>query len=81
MEFTYSVIFEPAEEGGYVVHVPTLNDSVTQGETLEEAHERARSLIRSRIEALIALGRPIPKEITPDPQGEQITATLAVTVA
>lgn len=33
----YTAIFEPAEEGGYVVSVPALPGCATQGETFEEA--------------------------------------------
>jgi predicted RNase H-like HicB family nuclease len=35
--YEYTVIFEPAEEGGYLAHVPALNGLTTEGETLEEA--------------------------------------------
>ena len=44
-EYTYTVLFEPAEEGGYVVTVPALPGCVTQGETLEEAREMATDAI------------------------------------
>ena len=50
----YTVIFEPAEEGGYVVYVPALNGAATQGETLEEAREMAKDLIIGYLEALAA---------------------------
>lgn len=32
----YTAIFEPAEEGGYVVSVPALPGCATQGETFEK---------------------------------------------
>ena len=35
----YTVIFEPAKEGGYVVSVPALPGCVSQGETFEQASE------------------------------------------
>lgn len=62
MDFSYTVIFEPAEEGGYVVHVPALDGATTQGETLEEARAMAEDLIQGCIEAQLKLGRPIPIE-------------------
>ena len=37
IEYRYTVVYEPAEEGGYVVTVPTLPGLVTEGDTLEEA--------------------------------------------
>ena len=33
----YTVVFEPAEEGGYVASVPALSGCMSQGETFEEA--------------------------------------------
>lgn len=58
----YTVIFEPAEEGGYVVHVPALNGAATQGETFEEAREMAKDLITGYLEALAKDGLPAPTE-------------------
>jgi antitoxin HicB len=60
--YRYTVIFEPAEEGGYVVHVPALNGAATQGETLEEAREMAKDLIAGYLEALAKDGVPAPVE-------------------
>lgn len=81
MDYTYTVIFEPAEEGGYLAHIPTLG-TTTEGATLEEARAMAKDLITSRIEALIKLGRPVPQEtVAFQSIGEQITATLHVSAA
>ena len=33
----YTVLFEPAEEGGYVVRVPALPEVCTEGDTRAEA--------------------------------------------
>jgi predicted RNase H-like HicB family nuclease len=60
--YSYTVIFEPAEEGGYVVRVPALPGCVTQGETLEEAREMAADAIQGHIEALVMTGQPVPIE-------------------
>jgi len=60
--YKYTVIYEPAKEGGYVVHVPALNGIVTQGETFEEAEAMATDLIRGYIETLQIKGLPIPEE-------------------
>src|SRR3989338_4150342 len=35
----FTVVFESAPEGGYIVHVPSLPGCATQGETLSEAKE------------------------------------------
>lgn len=79
MEYTYTIIVEPAEEGGYVVTIPAL-DTATEGESPDEARAMAKDLIQSRIEALLKLGRPVPQE-TESLDGERVTVTLAVTVA
>ena len=50
--YRYTVIFEPAEEGGYVVHVPAIHGAATQGEILEEAREMATDLLIGYLEAL-----------------------------
>jgi predicted RNase H-like HicB family nuclease len=52
----YTVIFEPAEEGGYVVSVPSLPGCVTQGETFEEATTMVKDAIQGYISVLI----PVP---------------------
>ena len=62
--YRYTVIFEPAEEGGYVVRVPALNDLATQGETLEEARAMARDAIEGYLECLRDKGIAIPAEDT-----------------
>lgn len=41
----FKIILEEAEEGGYVVYVPSLPGCVSQGETREEALENIREAI------------------------------------
>ncbi len=60
--FNYTVIFEPAEEGGFVVHVPSLPGCHTQGETLDEAYLMAQDAISLYIETLRELKEEIPQE-------------------
>lgn len=61
-EYSYTVFFEPAPEGCYIVTVPALPGLVTEGDTLDEAREMARDAIRSYLESLIKDGEPIPEE-------------------
>jgi antitoxin HicB len=61
-QFQYTVVFEPAEEGGYVVTVPALPGLTTEGDTLEEARAMAKDAIRGYLEALIKNGEEIPIE-------------------
>ena len=79
-EYNYTVLFEPAEEGGYVVTCPALPGLVTEGDTLEEARERARDAIRGYLESLVKGGLAIPrnKELELDPVKEHIRVAVAV---
>ncbi|MBC8204936.1 MAG: type II toxin-antitoxin system HicB family antitoxin [FCB group bacterium] len=60
-QYRYTVIIEPAAEGGYVVHVPALNGIVTQGDTVAEAEAMAVDLIKGYIETLQKKGLPVPE--------------------
>lgn len=77
-EYSYTVLFEPAEEGGYVVTCPALPGLVTEGDTREEARERARDAIRGYLESLRKDGLPIPsdKEIKLEPIKEKVSIAL-----
>ena len=57
----YTVIYEPAEEGGFYAHIPAL-EITTEGETLDEAKEMARDAIENTLECLKELRLPIPEE-------------------
>lgn len=43
----FTVVFEKAEEGGFIARVPTLPGCMTQGETLEQAEAMVKDAIRS----------------------------------
>lgn len=58
----YTIILEPAEEGGYNVSVPSLPGCVTQGETYEEAVAMAKDAIGLWLEELADQGLPIPND-------------------
>lgn len=68
---TFTVILEPAEEGGFIVTVPALPELGTQGETYDEAMAHAREAIELVIEDRLARGLLIPADI--EPQLERIT--------
>jgi predicted RNase H-like HicB family nuclease len=55
-QYEYTVIFEPAEEGGYIVTVPALPGLHTEGDTFEEARAMAEDAIRCYIEGCILDG-------------------------
>ena len=64
-EYRYTVLFEPAEEGGFVVTCPALPGLVTEGDTLEEARAMAEDAIRGYIESLRKDHLPIPSDKAP----------------
>ena len=61
--YTYTAVFEPAEEGGYVVSFPALPGCNTQGETLEEARAMAADALQGYLEILIEDGRNLPADL------------------
>ena len=77
-EFRYTVLFEPAEEGGYVVTCPALPGLVTEGDTLNEAREMARDAIRGYLESLQKDGLPLPQDVrlSADPVKEEVAVAL-----
>jgi antitoxin HicB len=64
-EYSYTVLFEPAEEGGFIVTCPALPGLVTEGDTLEEARIMAQDAIRGYIESLRKDHLPIPSDKRP----------------
>src|SRR5690349_4364349 len=51
-ERRYTVLFEPAEEGGYVATCPALPGLVTEGDTLDEARAMVQDAIRGYLDSL-----------------------------
>lgn len=76
--YSYTVLFEPAEEGGYVVTCPALPGLVTEGETLEDARVMARDAIRAYLESLAKDRQPIPadKNLSLPPAKEEIQVAV-----
>ncbi len=76
--YSFTVIFEPAEEGGYVAVCPALPGLVTEGDTLEEAREMVKDAIRGYLESLERDGLPIPtdKKIPLEPVKETVAVAL-----
>ena len=51
--YTFTMLFEPAEEGGYVVTCPALPGLVTEGDTMEEARRMAEDALRGYLESFL----------------------------
>ena len=77
-EYSFTVLFEPAAEGGYVVTCPALPGLVTEGDTLAEARRMARGAIRAYLESLRKDGEPIPRDpkLVSDPVKEKISVAI-----
>lgn len=58
----YTAVFEPAEEGGYLVSVPALPGCLTQGETIKDAKNMAKDAIEGYLAVLKEEGLEIPRE-------------------
>lgn len=52
--YSYSAVFEPAEEGGYTVSVPALPGCISEGDTFEEAKKNIEEAAALYIEELVA---------------------------
>lgn len=60
MKYTYPVIFEPAEEGGFIVSVPDVSGCFTDGETMTEAMEMAKNALEMMLVHYEDNKMPIP---------------------
>lgn len=76
--YRYTVLFEPAEEGGYVVTCPALPGLVTEGNTLREARAMAKDAIEGYLESLRNDGMRIPadKPLKLKPLKEKVRVAL-----
>jgi antitoxin HicB len=77
-EYSFTVFFEPAAEGGYVVTCPALPGLVTEGDSLAEARKMARDAIRAYLESLRKDGEAIPSDpkFVSDPVKEKISVAI-----
>ena len=58
-----TVVFESAEEGGYIARVPSLPGCETQGETLEEAEAMIKDAIKVYCASLKKHGEGFPTQL------------------
>lgn len=58
----YTIVLEPAQEGGYIVYAPALPGCHSQGETKQEARQHIIEAIELYLEELKRQG----KQITPE---------------
>ncbi len=73
--YNYTVLFQKAEEGGYIATVPLLPGCVTQGETFEQTQKQIKDAIVGYIEVWKEDKKQIPIE-----SDEHIAATIGIPV-
>ena len=64
--YSYSVILEPQEGGGFTVLVPALPEVVTEGENEQEALANAEEAIRAIIAYRQEQGIALPSDARPE---------------
>lgn len=57
----YTVVLEPANEGGYTVTVPALPGCISEGDTYEEALENIKDAIQLYLRAIAKETRALGK--------------------
>ena len=66
MDRTYTFVFDPDPDGGFVVTCPALPGLVTWGATLDEARAMARDAMEGYIEVLVEDGEAVPESDSPE---------------
>jgi antitoxin HicB len=64
--YSFSVILEPQEGGGFTVLVPALPEVVTEGDSEEEALANAGEAIRAVLEYRQEYGLGVPSDACPE---------------
>ena len=65
-DYSFSLILEPQEGGGFTVLVPALPEVVTEGDTEAEALENAQEAIRAVLAFRRDHGLAIPSDAPPE---------------
>jgi antitoxin HicB len=76
--YTYTIILEPQEEGGFTVLVPALPEVVTEGDTAEEAMAMAKEAIELALEYRQEQGFDIPVDTKEEVQVRKVEIAVAV---
>lgn len=74
--YKYTVIIEPAEDGGYLARVPALDDLTTEGETFEEAKAMVVDAIKGYIETLRKSNLAVPHDFEGQPQVQSVVIAV-----
>jgi antitoxin HicB len=61
----YPAIFEPAEEGGFVITLPDFGWGISQGDTEEESRKMATALLQTVVQEHIRKSAELPRASKP----------------
>lgn len=78
MNRTYTFVFDPDPDGGFVVTCPALPGLVTHGATMEEARAMALDAAEGYVSLLVEDGEAVPESDPPGivPRFDQLAQTL-----
>ncbi len=78
MDLTYTFVFDPDPDGGYVVTCPALPGLVTWGATIDDARAMARDAMEGYIAVLIEDGEVVPESDAPEtvPRYDRLAQSL-----
>ena len=65
-QFSFSIVLEPQEGGGFTVLVPALPEVITEGDTEQEALANAEEAIRAILSYRRDQGLAIPADAYPE---------------
>ena len=65
-KYSFSIVLEPQEEGGFTVLVPALPEVITEGENEQEALANAEEAVRAILAYRRDSGIPIPSDAAPE---------------
>ncbi len=60
MRYAYPFVMEPQPEGGFTIGFPDIPEAITEGDTAEEAHERAEDALVTALSFYTDEARPLP---------------------
>ncbi|MBI4081238.1 MAG: type II toxin-antitoxin system HicB family antitoxin [Candidatus Lambdaproteobacteria bacterium] len=66
------LLLTPQPEGGYTVTSPLLPELVTEGDSLEAVLENVQDALRAVLELYEERARPLPGNLSQNPQAEPI---------
>ena len=74
----YPASFKPAKEGGFVVTFRDIPEAITQGDTLQEAHEMAIDVLISSMDFYLEDRRMVPLPSKPRRGEQAVTLPLSI---